>query len=117
MMTFGGLSNSPSALEVIVDFSHSRWDVDAHDPLASLLSCPGPDWQDSVVKETDSPARLVERYDDHTTRPRSLKWRLRFHAAVLHLRGDRVTRQPFQSASGDVLLFVCAIHLHFPFRS
>lgn len=51
----------------------------------------GPDYSGShtIVVEVDSGISLE----------------LRFHATVLHMRGDQLTRQPFVSKDGDVFLW------------
>lgn len=38
------------------------------------------------------------------------KYTLQFHAAVLHLRGDHVAKQPF--VNGDILVYVSRISLN-----
>jgi hypothetical protein len=81
----------------------------------------GPDLQSSVVKEIAcplGPAVSTSGSNRSSLLLRESKWVLRFHTAVLHMRGTKVTRQPFVSppseGEDDVLLFVRP-HTHLGF--
>lgn len=69
----------------------SALETNLHCLIAVLFSLLGPDYHGSHIKS------IVVREEN--------EYEIRFHASILHMRGAELTKQPFMSGNGDVLLW------------